>query len=157
VAALVVEDQPGVGAVPVGRRQFGGEGAALEGPGGHRQRVAVHEDDGQRRVLGPDLVDGQQHAVVGPHERRAVGRAGGGAEGVVLPQLRVGQLRPDGVRRELLGADPAGGDPADRHARRRPRRGETDDRADDARGAAPAVGGLRLLAAGHQTAPAEPT
>ena len=71
--ALVVEDQPGVGAVAVGGGQLGGEGPPLEGPGRHRQRVAVHEDDGQRRVPRADLLDGEQHAVVGLHER-ACGR-----------------------------------------------------------------------------------
>ena len=50
VAALVVEDQPRVGTVPVRGGQLGGEGPPLEVQRGHRQRVAVHEDDGQRRV-----------------------------------------------------------------------------------------------------------
>jgi hypothetical protein len=93
VAALVVEDQADVGAVAVGRGQAGREGAPLEGPGGHRERVAVDEDDRERRVARADLLHRQQDAVVGLHQRGAVGRPRRGAERVVLAQLGFGRSR----------------------------------------------------------------
>ena len=74
----------------------------------HRQRVAVDEDDGQRRVARADLLHRQQDAVVGLHERRAVGRPRPGAERVVLAQLRGGGLAA--VRRRARARPPAHGD-----------------------------------------------
>ncbi len=124
----------------------------------------MHEDDGQRRVRRPDLLDRQQDAVVGLHERAAVGLACGRPEGVVLPQVGGdefgGQLA--GLP-ELCRLHAARGDPADSDADRRPRCGQADHGTDDAGGVPLAVrrlrglGRLRSWCASHQTAPAEPT
>ena len=118
----------------------------------------MHEDDGQPGVARADLLDVQQHAVVGLDERAAVGLPRGGAERVVLAQVSGHQLggQLPGLT-QLRGTHPAGRDPADGHAGRRAGRGQADDRADDAGGAPVGGGLLRALAAGHQTAPAEPT
>ncbi len=159
VAALVVEHEAGVGPVTVRGGELGGQGAPLEGPAGHGERVTVHEDDGERRLHRPDLLDREHDPVVGLDQRGPVGRAGGRTERVVRAELRRGPLA---AGRDLVGqragaalAAPADGDADAAPAAASPTRPPATPagcRADGA-GQAGAPGGL----ARHQTAPAEPT
>ncbi len=145
VPALVVEDQSGLRGVAVAGGQRPAQVAALERPRGHRQGVAVHEDDGQRGVLGADLLHVQQHAVGGVHQLGAVGGPAAGAQRVVGPLHRgrpvdglgrvdLRQRRHDGRRAHPLGPDPGRRRPGGRHAHRGPGRGDPQHTAEDADG-----------------------
>jgi len=93
VAALVPEDEP----------PEVGEVTPLVVPARHLQRVAVTEDDGERGVGRPDLLDVELDAVVGGHPVHPVGRQR--AEG--LARHRVGP-RPGSADRASLGRDTTG-------------------------------------------------
>jgi hypothetical protein len=119
----------------------------------------VHEDDGQRGVGRPDLVDGEQHPVAGLHQGRAVGPAAGGAERVLLallPRRQLGDRAPvgPGLSGQLVGPHRGRGRPGDRDPDRRPGRGQADRGADQAGGAAQVVL-VRVLR--HHWTPAVPT
>jgi hypothetical protein len=115
----------------------------------------VHEDHRERSVGRPDLVDRQQDAVVGRDQRRPVGRVGARSQRVGGAQVR---RRPGAAgRAELTGLHPARGGLGDVQTDRGPARGEGDDGAEDADVAGAVRMRGRSRAAGHQTAPAEPT
>ena len=103
---------------------------------------------------GPTSSTFSRHAVVGPHQRRAVRTPGVVAERVVGAQLGVGH----GRRSAAPGAgdvQPAPRDAGERHPGGRAGRGQADEGADDADGVRAGVRELRC--AGHQTVPAVPT
>ena len=107
----------------------------------------------------PDLLDREQHAVVGLHQRGPVGRAGGRAERVVRAELRRGALAAVATSSVSGPARPAPR-AADGDAGRGAGRRQPDQAADDA-GRVPRDGAGQAGAPGgfarHQTAPAEPT